>query len=144
MMTDVEVAFASWGKHQAPLTELRTRVFVHEQQVPVELEMDDLDALCRHVMATIDHWHIIGTARLLPSNYIGRMCVAREYRGRGIGGKILSFLIEHAMHTEIDKLMLNAQISALSFYQRYGFEIDSEIFVEAGIKHRHMTLIIEN
>ena len=139
-MTDISIAIADWQSHQHALIEVRRQVFIDEQGVPEELEIDDLDPACLHVKAVIAEAGIIGTARLLPSAYIGRMCVLKAFRGKGAGGLMLSFLIDTARQNNYDYLKLNAQIGAMSFYQRYGFEADSEIFMEAGIKHRHMTL----
>lgn len=141
-MTEFSVEFADWSKDRQALIDIRTRVFVHEQQVPIDLEIDDMDSKCLHLKALKADQEVIGTARLLPSNYIGRMCVLKEYRGLGVGRSILAFIIQHAQRREINQLMLNAQLSALPFYQRFGFEADSEIFMEAGIKHKHMTLIL--
>lgn len=139
-MTDISVAFADWQIDHEALIEVRRQVFIDEQGVPEELEIDDLDPRCLHVKASISKAGIIGTARLLPSGYIGRMCVLKAFRGKGAGGLMLSFLIDYARQNNDNYLKLNAQIGALCFYQRFGFKTDSEIFMEAGIKHRHMTL----
>lgn len=141
-MPDINVQTADWQHDQQALVDIRTRVFVDEQKVPANLEIDGMDPQCVHVKATIPSGVIIGTARLLPSNYIGRMCVLKPFRNHGAGRLMLSYLIEHAQRQNIRALMLNAQISAQPFYQRFGFKPDSEIFLEAGIKHVHMTYIL--
>jgi predicted GNAT family N-acyltransferase len=141
-MTDISVEIAAWKADWESLIEVRRQVFINEQGVPEELEIDDLDPHCLHVKSIKSETGIIGTARLLPSAYIGRMCVLRESRNHGAGGLMLSFLIDYALHNHYESLMLNAQTDALPFYQRYGFKADSEIFMEAGIKHRHMTLTL--
>jgi len=137
---NIIVDLADWVHDQPGLIALRTRVFVEEQQVPAELELDEMDSRSQHFKALTDQGEIIATARLLPSNYIGRMCVLKAYRNRGLGGNMLSFIIDYARHKQIEQLHLNAQIGALSFYQRYGFEVDSAVFLEAGIEHQHMSL----
>jgi len=83
---------------------------------------------------------IIGTCRLLLSRYIGRMCVLKPYRNLGVGSSMLQYFIDYARQHDYPSLMLNAQLSALSFYTKYGFKADSDIFMEADIEHRHMTL----
>ncbi|MCP4075834.1 MAG: GNAT family N-acetyltransferase [Gammaproteobacteria bacterium] len=140
MTSKISVQQAHWGTDQAQLTNIRTRVFVEEQQVPSEIEIDGKDADCFHVKALNSANEVIGTARLLPSNYIGRMCVIKEYRQLGVGGQMLSYLINYARQKQIKLLMLNAQITALPFYQKFGFIPDSEVFIEADIEHIHMTL----
>lgn len=139
-MNEISIQIADWVEDQVSLIDVRTRVFVDEQKVPVELEVDGLDSDCLHIKAVNSDGEIIGTARLLPSHYIGRMCVLKEYRNLGVGGLMLSFLIDAANTERIKTLMLNAQIDALPFYQRFGFIEDSEIFMDAGIQHKHMTL----
>ncbi len=139
MPTEISVSMADWELDQESLMDIRKKVFVEEQQVPMEEEIDGYDPHCIHVMAMVDD-KVVGTARLLPNQYIGRMCVLKDYRGMGVGGLMLSFLLEHAREEKIPSLMLNAQLTALPFYQKYGFEADSEVFIEAGIDHKHMTL----
>lgn len=139
-MNNICIETADWQTDQQALIGIRTRVFVEEQQIPAELEIDSLDAECLHVKAVNACGDIVGTARLLPSHYIGRMCVLKEYRDQGIGGSMLAYLLDYASCNGFQSVKLHAQISALPFYQRYGFIPDSEIFMEAGIKHQHMTL----
>jgi predicted GNAT family N-acyltransferase len=140
MMIEYSIQFADWEEDAKRLTTLRHEVFVDEQNVPIEMEIDDMDAECLHIKAVLNNGQIIGTARLLPSNYVGRMCVSRAYRGQGIAGAMLEFIIQYAGHQNLPSLQLNAQISAQALYEKYGFVVDSDIFMEAGIQHRHMSL----
>ncbi len=139
-MIEYSIQFADWEEDAKRLTSLRHEVFVDEQKVPIEIEIDDMDVECLHIKAVLNNGQIIGTARLLPSNYVGRMCVSRAYRGQGIAGAMLEFIIQYAEHQKLPSLQLNAQISAQALYERYGFVVDSDIFMEAGIQHRHMSL----
>jgi len=140
MTNKITVKQAHWDTEQEQLLKVRTRVFVEEQQVPSEIEIDGKDTDCFHVKALNSENEVIGTARMLPTNYIGRMCVLKEYRQLGIGGQMLSYFINYARQQQIKSLMLNAQITALPFYQKFGFVPDSEVFIEADIEHIHMTL----
>jgi len=140
MTSEINVQQAHWDTDQEQLLKVRTRVFVEEQQVPSEIEIDGKDADCFHIKALNSENEVIGTARMLPTNYIGRMCVLKEYRQLGIGGQMLSYFINYARQQQIKSLMLNAQITALPFYQKFGFVPDSEVFIEADIEHIHMTL----
>ena len=141
-MSDYSVQLADWQDDKEDLIAVRTRVFVDEQKVPPELELDNQDSECTHFKALDSDSNIIGTARLLPNGYVGRMCVLKPHRNAGIGGLILQFIITHAQQQGFDKLALNSQKTALNFYARYGFEADSDIFMEAGIEHVHMTLLL--
>ena len=139
-MSDFSIQWADWQRDYDGLTSVRKRVFVDEQQVPIAEEMDDMDDQSLHVKAITADARIIGTSRLLPAHYIGRMCVLSEWRKRGVASAMMKFLIAHARAEGISALYLNAQITALTFYQQFGFVADSEIFIEAGIDHRHMSL----
>lgn len=137
-MNDIHIQIADWLQDQQQLMAVRTQVFVREQSVPAELEMDEHDVECTHVKAFSKDSRVIATARLLNNYSIGRMCVLKEYRNKGVGKKMLNFLIDLALQKEFPFVHLNAQLSAATFYQQFGFKQDSEVFVEAGIDHVHM------
>jgi predicted GNAT family N-acyltransferase len=140
MMTDYSVQLADWCVDAEQLSALRYEVFVDEQNVPADMEIDEMDAQCQHFKAVLEDQRVIGTARLLPDQHVGRMCIAKDFRGQGVGGSILEFIIQHARQNKIQALYLNAQLTAQPFYEKYGFVSDSAIFIEAGIQHRHMSL----
>lgn len=143
MMSEYSIQFADWDEDAERLIALRHEVFVGEQKVPIEVEIDDLDSQCQHIKASLSDERIIATARLLPNHYVGRMCVAKEYRHQGIAGAMLEFIIQYARQQNFKSLHLNAQISAQPLYERYGFVANSDIFMEAGIQHRHMSLPLD-
>jgi len=130
---------ALWADDGDTLMQLRTRVFVEEQKVSAALEVDGKDSECQHVKAIVDGL-IIGTGRLLPDGFIGRMCVLAEYRNRNIGTMMLENLVQQALDRGHQKVLLNAQSYIIPFYQKYGFRIDSDEFIEADIPHRRMIL----
>jgi len=66
------------------------------------------------------------------------MAVVRDWRGRGVGGRLLQELMAMAREAGFDEVRLNAQTHALGFYCRYGFRVDGPVFLDAGIPHRHM------
>lgn len=128
----------SWevlGPHARPV---RERVFVIEQNIPLELEWDEMDAVSLHALARDASGQAIATGRLLPDGHIGRMAVLAAHRGRGVGGSILETLIRHAASRGLAEVVLHAQESAVGFYLRHGFACDGEPFMEAGIPHRTM------
>jgi len=120
------------------LRAVRETVFVQEQQVPIEEEWDALDPDCVHVIARAPDGTPIGTGRLTPEHKIGRMAVLREWRGRGVGDALLLALIEQAHQRGWREVALNAQVSAIAFYLRHGFQPVGERFWEAGIEHQAM------
>jgi predicted GNAT family N-acyltransferase len=124
------------------LRAVREPVFVQEQQVPLELEWDDLDPLCVHVLARDAAGHPIGTGRLTPEHKIGRMAVLREWRGRGVGAALLQALIDEAVHHRLPAVSLHAQTSAIGFYAKHGFVPYGERFMEAGIEHQSMRRVL--
>jgi predicted GNAT family N-acyltransferase len=128
---------ADWNVDREILRELRAEVFIREQSVPVDLEWDEFDERSRHVVAIADGVPI-GTGRLLPDGHIGRMAVLRQWRGQGVGSALLATLIETARKFGMSRVKLNAQIQALPFYLRHGFQADGEEFLDAGIAHRRM------
>ncbi len=140
-MNNLQIQTADWSDWSDRLTALRNEVFVVEQNVPSNLEIDGQDSQCQHVVALLEGT-VVGTGRLLPNGFIGRMCVKREQRGLGIGGRMLAHLIEIAKQLEYPEVALNAQSQVIDFYHQHGFEIDSEPFMEAGIQHRRMKLKI--
>ncbi len=140
-MKNLKVESADWNTDEEKLTQLRTQVFVDEQNVPPALETDGLDPQCRHVKATEDG-QLIGTGRLLPNGYIGRMCVCKEYRQYGVGSLLLKYLVAQAVEAKYPQISLNSQCSAIPFYEKNGFVLDSEEFMDAGIPHRRMVMKI--
>jgi predicted GNAT family N-acyltransferase len=95
-----------------------------------------------HVLASLTDGTPVGTGRLLPDGHIGRMAVRRDWRGEGVGGAMLGLLIEEARERGHRKVALNAQVTALSFYQSFGFSEQGERFMEAGLVHQAMELAL--
>jgi len=133
----ISVRAADWNDDRAGLRAVREQVFVHEQAVPIELEWDELDPLCQHVVAEAAG-QAIGTGRLLPDGHIGRMAVLESWRGRGVGSAVLDALLQLARDRGIGRVRLNAQSRAVAFYRRHGFTAEGDEFIEAGITHRSM------
>ena len=133
-----------WHAHRAELQAIRRAVFVEEQRVPEELEWDEIDAQCQHVLAFSPDGIPIGTGRLLPDGHIGRMAVLKGWRGRGVGCATLRFLIGLAREKSLGAVRLHAQTHALGFYARHGFTDIGDEFMEAGIPHRAMVLQLEH
>ena len=133
---ELRLEIMDWDTAQARVMPLRMQVFVVEQGVPADIELDEFDALSRHAVALNAGGEVIATGRLLPDGHIGRMAVDAGWRGCGIGARVLEALVNEAVQRGMEQVMLNAQVQALAFYSRHGFSADGEIFIEAGIPHR--------
>lgn len=136
-MEGIQLFLTSWDVDRARLEQVRRRVFVHEQQVREEEEWDEQDPVSEHVLAVVNR-EPIGTGRLTPAGKIGRLAVVGEFRGKGIGGRILQMLMQEAVRRGLAQVVLHAQVQALPFYEKYGFSAEGEVFEEAGIPHRRM------
>lgn len=129
---------------------LRHEVFVVGQDVPEELERDDLDAAADHVVAILDG-AVVGTGRLVDGRIdvdgrlephtagtvgtIGRMAVIEAARGTGTGRALLDVLVARAAERGLPVVELHAQVHAQGFYERAGFTPFGEVYLEAGIEH---------
>ncbi len=138
-MPEFEVRLADWSRDLPALREVRTRVFIEEQRVPVALEWDEMDGDCVHALALADG-KPIGTGRLTPDMHIGRMAVLSEWRGHGVGSRLLEILMAVARKRGDTVCRLHAQTHALDFYTRYGFRSEGKEFTEADIPHQTMVL----
>jgi len=122
---------------------LRHQVFVGEQGVPVEEELDELDAEATHILATNDGVPV-GTARVVFQDEvakIGRVCVLKSTRGTGLGADLIKAAVQLAKDQPgVTKAKLGAQLHALGFYEKLGFSAYGPVYLDAGIEHRDMVL----
>ncbi|GGY00859.1 GNAT family N-acetyltransferase [Massilia dura] len=137
-MSSYSIRYGDWATLSADAQVIRIAVFVQEQNVPPELEMDEKDAVCLHAVAYDAAGTPVGTGRLLPDGHIGRMAVMKGARGTGIGGALLRGLMAHARERGHPDVVLSAQTHAAPFYLAHGFEQVGDTFHEAGIPHVEM------
>ncbi|HXX30307.1 MAG TPA: GNAT family N-acetyltransferase [Myxococcaceae bacterium] len=127
---------------------IREVVFIEEQHVPEGIERDAEDARAFHVLA-FSGGHAIGTGRLvtLPApvagaagrwGQVGRMAVLQAHRGEGVGTQLLAALEDEARRQGMAGIVLHAQLYALGFYRRHGYEPVGPVFQEADIDHVEM------
>jgi len=135
----LEIRLLDWPAAQPEAQRIRFAVFVEEQRVPPELEMDEHDANCIHALAFAEG-RAVGTGRLLPDGHIGRMAVLKDWRGRGAGRALLRALIDAARRRGDPEVALNSQVQALGFYRAEGFEPVGAVYEEAGIPHQAMRM----
>lgn len=137
----------TWALLKPAAREVRHAVFVVEQHIPIELEWDEWDETALHAVVHDLNGAPVGTGRLLPpafdpaaphTGHIGRMAVVAPMRRAGIGGAILQALMAAAPALGYHDIVLHAQSYVARFYERYGFTVEGEEFMEAGIPHRTM------
>lgn len=120
---------------------VRRRVFIKEQDVPEEIEMDDHDDEAIHFVA-YDGGEPVGTARLreldADTGKVERVAVVRPRRGEGWGRRLMARLEASAGERGLSKLTMHAQTHVEEFYRRLGYETVSDVFEQAGIPHVEM------
>jgi predicted GNAT family N-acyltransferase len=132
---EIRVRLGSWEDLREEASVIRFEVFVQEQQVPLNLELDEMDALSLHAVALDAQGEVIATGRLLPDGHIGRMAVRQSERKKGVGAHVLRSLMEAAKLKGYAEVVLGAQIHAKGFYERHGFAEFGEVFMDANIPH---------
>lgn len=137
MHTDLRIELLPWERARAYAAPIRFAVFVEEQRVPAEIELDEMDAKSLHAVAFGDRV-AVGTGRLLPDGHIGRMAVLKDWRGRGVGSLILKTLVDAARSRGEREIVLSAQVHATAFYRAHGFVEEGAEYLDAGIPHVDM------
>lgn len=132
---EVQVELGSWDALRDEAAAIRHAVFVEEQLVPDDLELDEFDPLSVHALARDATGRAIGTGRLLPDGHIGRMAVLPEARGRGVGSALLRVLMDESRRRGNREARLSAQTHAAPFYERHGYVSEGEPYDDAGIAH---------
>ena len=140
----MRVQLMTWEEAQPVAAPLRFAIFVGEQNVPHDIELDEMDAKSLHAVAFDDAGKPIGTGRLLPEGRIGRMAVVKEWRRRGVGAELLEALVGEARRRGHAEVKLSAQLQAAEFYRAHGFVAEGKVFEEAGILHQAMHRSLKN
>lgn len=142
----MHVRRATTAEDIAACLQIRRVVFIQEQGVPENEELDDLDPVCRHFIATPGKQspsrEAIGTARILflddGTAKAQRVAVLKAHRKGGVGAALMFALEGEAARAGRTTLILSAQMSAIPFYERIGYEAYGDTFLDAGIEHRMM------
>ena len=120
---------------------LRHDVFVVEQAVSVELEIDEHDPTAMHLVALRDNIRIIGTLRILNKDgvaKVGRVAVHADQRRGGTGRRLMEAAENHARQKGFREMVLHAQVAVTTFYLRQGYSTEGDVFDDAGIPHIYM------
>jgi predicted GNAT family N-acyltransferase len=137
-MTGERIIVAEFGSDlMRAAFEVRYEVFVDEQEVPHELEVDELDACALHLVAIRDG-QVVGTLRMLDQEgaaKIGRVAVRAAARRAGIGARLMDRAAAIAVERGFAEIVLHAQVAVAGFYRRLGYVEEGDLFDEAGIPH---------
>lgn len=142
---EYEAALVTTAAERETVFALRMVVFVEEQAVPPEEELDAYDLTATHFLLRRGGTpgEIVGTARLLNkgdgTGKIGRVAILQAQRGKGLGVQLMRFVEATAKAQGYRRLNLDAQCYAIPFYEKLGYVAEGDIFLDAGIEHRFMS-----
>ncbi|MRG87103.1 GNAT family N-acetyltransferase [Salinibacillus xinjiangensis] len=116
---------------------VREIVFIHEQHVSPELEMDEHDQSATHFVGYVKGEPLAASRLRYVDEYgkLERICVLQEHRGKHYGNQIIEAMEEEIKRNSYQKAKLNAQTHAEGFYKALGYETISDEFMDAGIPH---------
>ena len=139
-MKKVEVKVVSSEQELDDAFSVRKQVFINEQNVPEEEEIDQFEDEAVHFVLYNNGIPAgAGRFRTVDGNgKVERICVLKENRQSGSGKAIMDKIEEHAKQQGLPALKLNAQTQAIPFYEKLGYQVISEEFMDAGIPHRTM------
>ena len=141
MKPEFKIKTATWPDDMATLKAIRFEVFVEEQKVPAEEEVDINDPVSIHAIAW-SNGKAAACGRLLPDGHIGRMAVLKPFRGLGVGALVLQHLTERARQRGDREVVLSAQTHAMGFYEKFGFVVEGGEYLDCNIPHRDMRKIL--
>ncbi len=136
------VLAVQWEEAMDALRDIRTQVFIEEQNVPVQDEWDALDNVSWHYLARDELGVPAGCVRVTPEGQVTRLAVLKNHRRRGIAKDLMERAIKDASERRFDELFLHAQLPVIGFYEAFGFSVKGPVFSDAGILHRAMTLAL--
>lgn len=137
----MEVSIVEWDNAQSSLRLIRRKVFIEEQQIPENLEWDNLDKRAIHFLGKEGN-RPVACARLVNDEYLGRVCVLKEHRGHGWGGRLIRAAEQYLVERRKARLSLNAQANGYHFYFKNGYRPDEKMFWDANIPHLKMTKVL--
>lgn len=152
-MSELEIVRVRTLPEMDEALNVRRRVFIEEQRVPAEVEIDEHDADPARLTTAL---HVLGrtgglavaTGRLLLAPdakghaHVGRVAVLRDHRGLGYGRSVMQALHDLAREQGFGAITLAAQLHAIGFYERLGYVARGDVFLDAGIEHRWMDVAL--
>lgn len=144
-MNGLVIRFATLPDDWSSISSIRGQVFQIEQQVDPALDFDGHDQEAQQLLAYLDD-QPIGTARirLLTSQTakVERVAVLEQFRGRGVGYKLMQFILKYLTDSRIETVYVNAQLPVQEFYEKLGFAPEGSVFEDAGIPHITMKKLL--
>lgn len=142
-MKTIKIPSTASKEYQLALA-IRNEVFVIEQHVPADIEVDQYEESSEHFLAILNG-EAAGTGRLrVKDNYIKfeRIASLKKFRGHGVGRHLMETMLQYAQENHTDLIpYMHSQVEAVSFYEKLGWVTTGEIFYEANIAHRAMTFL---
>lgn len=134
----IEINEVTGTEQMKQVYQIRKEVFIQEQKVPESIELDGFDDLSLHFILYEDH-KPVSTLRLRPVGgdlKVERVATIKEARGKGYATKLMEHIQTNKERFEpTGRLKMHAQLDAKGFYEKLGWQVQSEIFYEAGIAH---------
>lgn len=137
----MELKITDDPKYYNQCLEIRKEVFVEEQNVPMEMEVDEFENESVNILLTLDD-RPLGTVRYRDDGEglikVERMAVRKIARGLHLGQALMNFVHIHAEENGYTRAKLGAQVHAINFYEKLGYHVSSDEFDDAGIPHKYM------
>ncbi len=144
-MNNIVVKLVSTDGEYQQVLAIRREVFVQEQNVPESIEIDEFETTSDHFLVLVDN-QPAGCGRLRLKGHFAkfeRIATLKQFRGSGVGSKLMSFMMNHACQKFPGALpYMHSQAEAIPFYQKLGWSVEGEIFYEANIPHQ--TMVFKN
>jgi predicted GNAT family N-acyltransferase len=144
-MKELDIRVVRTGKELAHVFRIREQVFVREQNVASERERDEFDRSSQHVLVRYRNGPV-GCARIRfidRSAKLERVAVLMTCRNKGVGARLVDFLIDYYIKNGAMEIFLHAQCNVIKFYRKWGFEPRGEPFMGEGIRHEEMYLNVK-
>lgn len=140
-MNNFKIKKVENNKELQQVFNIRKKVFIEGQNVPIDIEMDNYDESAEHFIAYLNK-RSIGCARVRQNDYVKleRIAILEEHRNKGYGTKLTEWVINYCKQKKHQKIVIHSQLYIAGFYEKFGFRRVGEIFDEAGIKHVKMIL----
>ncbi|MEQ9236231.1 MAG: GNAT family N-acetyltransferase [Coleofasciculus sp. E2-BRE-01] len=146
-MSHITFKTVNYKEYSAAIQGVRRSVFHIEQGVDPSLDLDGKDETADHILAYVEN-QAVGTVRVRYLDHqtakIERLAVLSEFRGQGIGKRLMQEALNIAANKQINTVVIHAQDYVKSLYLKLGFLPEGELFEEAGISHVKMIKLLKS
>ena len=150
-MNSVEILLVKDKSDLEKSFQIRSDVFVKEQGCPLDEEFDEFDEWSnlgtRSYHFNVEYYKkCVGTARIIMDSSVNlvakvqRVCLLKEYRSKGLGLMLMQKIHDFLKEENIFHVELSAQITAIDFYEKIGYETEGGTYLDAGIVHKKMSM----